>query len=261
MRLSLVAVCSLLFSNGFAQSVIFSEDFNSGIPSTWALVNSDGLTPAEAVDTFDNAWISFVDNGDTCAASTSYYEPTGQASDYLISPKITLNTFTKLVWSARSYDASYPDGYVVLISSTDSLIGSFTDTLMAVEAEFYYWHSRSVQLDLEGYANEDVYIAFKNNTTDGYILMLDDVRVMGSDFASAQENEAAVISVYPNPASDFIQINGTEAGSIYSCYSIAGELLFTASSARIDVSNLQSGTYFIQVHSTDKVVTVPFIKL
>ena len=59
MRLSLVAVCSLLFSNSFAQSVLFFEDFNSGIPSTWAMVDNDGLTPAEAVDTFDNAWISF----------------------------------------------------------------------------------------------------------------------------------------------------------------------------------------------------------
>lgn len=146
MRLSIVAVFSLLLSNSFAQSVLFFEDFNSGIPSTWALVNSDGLTPAEAVDTFDNAWISFIDDGDTCAASTSYYTPTGQAADYLISPKISLNTFNKLVWTARSYDATYPDGYLVLISSTDSLIGSFTDTLMVVNGEFYYWHSRSVQL-------------------------------------------------------------------------------------------------------------------
>ncbi|MBK9592034.1 MAG: choice-of-anchor J domain-containing protein [Crocinitomicaceae bacterium] len=260
MRLSLVAVCSLLFSNSFAQSVLFFEDFNSGIPSTWAMVDNDGLTPAEAVDTFDNAWISFIDDTDTCAASTSYYTPTGQAADYLISPKISLNTFTKLVWSARSYDASYADDYLVLISSTDSLIGSFTDTLMVVEEEYYYWHLRSVQLDLEGYSNEDVYIAFKNITNDGYILMLDDVKVMGSDFASVAENETSSISVYPNPTADFIQINGADPDSIYTYYSITGELLFTGTSSRMDVSTLQPGTYFVQVRSTDNVVTVPFIK-
>ncbi len=260
MRLSLVAVCSLLFSNSFAQSVLFFEDFNSGIPSTWAMVDNDGLTPAEAVDTFTNAWISFIDNGDTCAASTSFYSPTGQAADYLISPKISLNTFTKLVWNARSYDASYADDYLVLISSTDSLVASFTDTIMVVEEEYYYWHSRSVQLDLEGYANQDVYIAFKNITNDGYILMIDDVRVMGSDFASASENELPTISVYPNPASDFIQINGVESEAIYSCYSVTGELILTATSSRLDVSALRAGTYFIQVKSSDTVVTIPFIK-
>lgn len=260
MRLSLIAVYSLLFFNSFAQSVLFSENFNSGIPSSWTLVDNDGLTPAAAVDTFDNAWIPFIDDEDTCAASTSYYSPTGQAADYLITPKISLNTFTKLVWSARAYDASYADGYLVLISSTDSLIASFTDTLMVVGAEYYYWHSRSVQLDLEGYANQDVYIAFKNFTNDGYILMIDDVKVMGSNFASVQENESPIISVYPNPVIDFIQIDGAEPESIFTCYSIAGEILFNGSSSRVDVSNLQAGTYFIQVQSSDKVVTVPFIK-
>jgi hypothetical protein len=260
MRLSLVAVCSLLFSNSFAQSVLFFEDFNSGIPSSWAMVNNDGLTPAEAVDTFDNAWISFIDDADTCAASTSYYTPSGQAADYLISPKISLNTFTKLVWSARSYDASYADDYLVLISSTDSLTGSFTDTVMVVEEEYYYWHSRSVQLDLEGYANQDVYIAFKNITTDGYILMIDDVRVMGSDFATVTENESPLISVFPNPSSDFIQIKGGESESIYSIYSITGELLFNGYVSRIDISTLEAGTYFVQVSTADNVVTVPFIK-
>jgi hypothetical protein len=260
MRLSLIAVCSILFSNSFAQSIIFFEEFNSGIPSTWAMVDNDGLTPAEAVDTFDNAWISFIDNDDTCVASTSYYTPTGQASDYLISPKISLNTFTKLVWKARSYDASYADDYLVLISSTDSLMGSLTDTIMVVEEEYYYWHSRSVQLDLEGYANQDVYIAFKNITNDGYILMIDDVKVMGSNFASVEENKTPLISIYPNPTSDIIQINGVEAESIYVCYSVTGELLFTGSSSRIDVSSLQPGTYFVQISTSDNVVTVPFIK-
>jgi hypothetical protein len=261
MRLSIVAVFSLLLSNSFAQSVLFFEDFNSGIPSTWALVNSDGLTPAEAVDTFDNAWISFIDDGDTCAASTSYYTPTGQAADYLISPKISLNTFTKLVWSARSYDASYADDYLVLISSTDSLIGSFTDTIMVVGEEYYYWHSRSVQLDLEGYANQDVYIAFKNITNDGYILMIDDVRVMGSNFASVTENENPVISVYPNPAAEILNITNLPLGSAVDIYSMSGQLLLSSTDSSIDLKSLPSGLFMYRIAGPDQNFSGTFTKI
>lgn len=260
MRLLLFAGSFIFTAGIFSQQVTFEENFSGGLPATWTIVNSDGLIPAEAVDTFDNAWISFADEADTCVASTSYYEPAGQSGDYLITPKITLNTFSKLVWSARSYDASYPDDYLVLISTTDSLVGSFTDTLMVVQEELFYWHNRSVQLDLEGYANQDIYIAFKNITTDGFILMIDDVKMLGSDFASASESSLPQISLYPNPATDYIRFAGVPAGAVFTIYSVTGEIVQSGSESQLNIVGLISGAYFVQIRTEDEIVTLPFIK-
>ena len=230
-----------------AQTVLFEENFNSGIPSTWTTNNADGLVPNSAVSTFTNAWIAYQESPDTCAASTSYYSPAGQAADYLITPKISLNSFTKLIWSARSVDASYPDTYLVLISSTDSLVASFTDTLMVIDQELYYWQKRSVQLDLEGYANQDVYFAFKNITNDGYILLIDDVKVQGSDFASIESNTTNSITIYPNPTSDFITISNFIPGDQVVLMSLSGEEILTSTEAKLDLTPFSSGTYFLVV--------------
>jgi len=249
MRLPVLLISIFFYQALQAQIVLFEEDFSAGIPSSWYLVNSDNLTPAAAVDTFDNAWISFISDGDTCAASTSFYDPAGQSADYLITPRITLDAFSKLVWSARSYDASYPDGYIVLISTTDSAITSFTDTIFVKPEENFYWHSRSVQLDAEGYANEDVFIAFKNTTTNGFILMIDNVKILGSDFVSFESNGQEMISVYPNPVMDFVTISKTSAEDVVVIYDLQGHELIRTLSNRIDMSTLSPGIYVYSVFS------------
>lgn len=249
MRYLFFLIVSISAFSLHAQTVLLEENFNSGIPSNWAVVNADNLTPASAVSEFTNAWISFNHNGDTCAASTSFYSPEGQSADYLITPKLSIPTFSKLVWSAQSYDASFPDGYVVLISTTDSLIGSFTDTLLSVTEEIYYWQTRSVQIDLEGYANQDVYIAFKNITNDGYILMIDDVSVLVSDFATVTEKVKPAVTIYPNPTHDLIFVDGLESGDLITIYSAIGQVVLTSYEREIDLSNLESGIYLYTIQS------------
>jgi len=257
-------ICIFLFISGLsvnAQTVLFEEQFVSFIPSTWTVVDGDGLIPHSSVSQFTSAWIHvYISAEDSCAASTSYYDPSGQSADYLITPKLSLPTFSKLVWTARSYDASFPDSYLVLISSTDSLIGSFTDTLMFVDEENNNWQKRSVQLDLEAYANQDVYIAFKNITTDGYILMIGEVKLLGSDFAFVNEEETTSYSVYPNPCQDQITISNFQSGDLVSVYSIDGQLVLTSSESRIDVSSLNAGSYLLSVTSENSVETIKFIK-
>ncbi len=260
MRLFLFPLFILLSAPLWSQQLIFNENFNNGIPSTWYLVNSDNLTPAAAVDTFDNAWISFVNDGDTCAASTSFYEPAGQAADYLITPRISIDAFSKLVWSAKSYDGSYPDGYLVLISATDSLITSFTDTLLIEDAQIPYWQTRSVQLDTEGYASEDIFIAFKNISADGYILMIDDVKVLSSDNAAISSNEYNALQVYPNPFSNFVHISGMTENTTVSFYTMNGELLLQSNDSDVDLTPLPSGLYTCRIVAENNVQNLILVK-
>lgn len=247
---TLKSIAYLLFLSpftGLSQTILFQESFSTGIPATWSIVDEDGLTPADDVIEFTEAWIPFILGSDTCAASTSYYETEGSTSDFLITPKISLGNFSKINWSARSVDASYPDGYLVLISTTDSLISSFTDTLMVVEAEPNYFTTKGVELDLAGYANQDVYIAFNNNTDNGFILLLDQVTVLGAETASLTKSLETEISIYPNPTIDFITVQSSSELVLIRIYALDGTLILTSVKNTISLANLATGNYILHV--------------
>src|SRR5690554_430703 len=81
---------------------------------------------------------------------------------------------------------------------------------------------------------------------------------------SAPRNESGKLSFYPNPASDKIYLNGIplDGGSIQ-IYSVQGKLLVSlkTTSSEIDVSQLSSGIYFIQLISSNGSLDVlKFIK-
>lgn len=73
------------------------------------------------------------------------------------------------------------------------------------------------------------------------------------------------VHVYPNPASKMLMIDGMEAGSGASVYSVTGKLLFqsalTAAKAQLDISVLPAGAYTIMLSGTDgRSGAVPFVK-
>ena len=91
------------------------------------------------ISEFTSAWITTIDpidSTDTIAASTSYFSPAGTASRWLITPQLSLGAFGNYInWNARSHDPSFPDDYLVLVSTTDSQITSFTDTIGNINEE------------------------------------------------------------------------------------------------------------------------------
>jgi len=234
-----------------AQTIAFEENFTAGIPATWTIYNEDGLTPAESVSDFTAGWIGYISGVDTAAASTSYYDPSGQANDILVTPQLSLTTYSRFIWSARSVDASYPDGYQVLISTTDNAVTSFTDTLLTIGAESALMNRRTIELDAAGYADQDVYIAFQNNSSDGYILLIDDVTLLTAETASIAETTTIDVNIYPNPSNDFIQINSTEQIEKISIYAMDGRLELSTSETQIDISTLVSGNYICVIQTTN----------
>lgn len=253
-------VLNFVIFSSKGQTILFEDNFNDGISSDWTLFNQDGLVPVAALVDFDQAWISFLDGDDSAAASCSYYTASGAANDYLITPKISLGNFSKLVWTARSFDASFPDGYQVLISTTDSLPSSFTDTLLTVIAENATGNTRSIELDLEGYDNQDVFIAFQNNTENGYVLILDDVSILGAETAFIPSNVVNSISIYPNPATELLQINSAELILNTTVYSVSGQYICHGTASTIDVSLLENGYYFVDIQTISGKSTMSFVK-
>ena len=70
---------------------------------------------------------------------------------------------------------------------------------------------------------------------------------------SVDENEAShiQISVYPNPAKDFVKIDGTEAAEVQ-VYNALGQIVKTIQgSNEINVSDFAEGVYLLRITDAD----------
>ena len=159
-------------------------------PAGWLLRNVDNRTPNAQVAYVNEAWEVREDFGldvSNCVAfSTSYYTPAGQADDWMWTPAIALPAVSTLTWRARAYDPAYPDGYEVRIMAspntptggTGAIGNQLTNStqVFSVAAEATAWTSHSVPLN--AYAGQTVYVGFRNNSTDKFLVVVDDVTVI-----------------------------------------------------------------------------------
>jgi hypothetical protein len=68
------------------------------------------------------------------------------------------------------------------------------------------------------------------------------------------------LTVYPNPASDFIYIKGAPLNATFSIVDINGHKLFVGTDSTIDISNISQGSYLMLVESPIGKQIVRFIK-
>jgi hypothetical protein len=247
-----------------AQTLTYSEDFQNGLPVAYTIVDNDGLAVDQSVADFSDAWIELVDpdnSNDTIVGSTSFFDPEGQADRWLITPSIALGGYGNfLYWDAKSHDASFPDGYMVLASRTDTQLASFTDTLYSINSELADWTWREVDLSEKGLDNETVHLAFVNRTDDGFKLYLDSITVMTEDPVGITEHPYNEVLVYPNPAQNTVHFN-VEVGQVQ-VYSLNGELVLSEQNVTtIDVSEINSGVYIVATNYNGVITRTRISKL
>ena len=135
---------------------------------------------------------------DSVAFSTSWYSPAGAADDWMWTPLIgPLPAGAELKWNALAYDPLYPDGYSVRVMTstqgpptggTGVMGNQVTNStqIFSVPSESSTWTNHTVSL--AAYAGQSVYIAFRNNSNDMFLLVIDDVEV-----SVTYTNDAATI--------------------------------------------------------------------
>lgn len=152
--------------------VYYEQDFENYSEGDMTLIDNDGLTPHANVSDITSNWNVM----DGTAVSTSWLIDGDMTSDnWMITPLISMGTEAYLSWEAYSYDPDYLDGYEVLISTSGNAISDFTTVLFSVDAEEAEWTTHLI--DLSAYAGQDVYIAFRHNSTDMYVLAVDNILV------------------------------------------------------------------------------------
>ncbi len=242
---------SLQCSLSFGQQIILSTDFQQGIPSTYTIIDNDFNIPSSQVAEYTNAWISTIDTdfpNDTVAASTSFFEPAGTANRWLITPPLSLSSFGNFIqWNARSQDASWPDDYLVVISTTNADPLSFTDTIGYIQEENVEWTTRQINLSGEGYVNQQVYIAFVNVTNDGFKLYLDDIAARIDDPVGITEQTSSSLAAFPNPTTGLITISSNQPINRVEIHSINGSKMGDFYSNQLDLTAYSTGIYFAKI--------------
>lgn len=237
------------------QVTLLEENFDSpGLPAGWERVDNDGNTPASQVSEYTEAWIYKEDplnTGNGTFSSTSFFDPVDRADRWLISPSITLGSSGNYIsWKGLSGDPSFTDSYKIVISTTDSDITSFTDTLAIVSLESPDWFEYTESL--EDYANQTIHVAFVNTTFDGFKLYLDSIHVREQDPLSIATEEKIAVNLYPNPATEKVLIGSDQVISSVSIYSALGQEVKmikenTTQQVSLNVLDLPQGVYQIQV--------------
>ncbi len=200
-----ILLFTLLIALVFTSKAQFSENFNAvadaGMPTGWTLFNVDGLTvnSATSVNWVTNAWVCYAKAGlaitSKCAWSTSWYASAGTSNDWMWTPAITVpNTNPVLSYLVAAQDPSYPDGYELRISTTAPTSANLMSSTVLLTATSAETTATTKYISLAAYAGQTVYIAWRNNSVDMFLLAVDDVSVQ-----STPNNNAAMVSIN-NPA-------------------------------------------------------------
>ena len=125
--------------------------------------------------------------------------------------------------------------------------------LFASNTDFYSYGKVEIYDLMNNYIDQ-----FSTDITPGKIVF--DVR-----FNTGIDEIKNDLTVYPNPASDMLNINGISEGN-YSIFNILGEVIYShvinQDKITIDISSLQSGKYFIQIESNGKMSKMSsFVKI
>lgn len=258
----------LLVGSGtsFGQTTILNEDFQSGIPNNWTVFVNDVGQMDTAVYEYAPGWIAVQDPDnptDTVAAASSFFKTSTQASRWLISPALNLTSYGNYIkWQTRSFDPSYPDTYLVLVSTTDNQISSFTDTIGYVEFEWEEWTDREANLTALGFANQTIYVAFVLRTTQGFKLFLDDINVRVDDPLGLNEQAQIQVNVFPNPTMEKLKIQCPVDVNSLTILDLSGKQVKSVQQPEmtISVTDLLPGMYFLQLETAQGLIVKRFEK-
>lgn len=122
----------------------------------------------------------------------------------------------------------------------------------------YYLNNELIHTGALAYNIDELRFAHDNLSGAAYI---DDVSI-NHETLSVQDITLNPWTIYPNPASDVLNLEGLENVESYAIYDMTGRKLAQPnnSSKQIDVSHLNNGVYLLQINTDKGQVSKKFIK-
>ena len=251
--------------------------------------------------------------GGVLVSSSWLSNSTASTSNWLILPPLYISDASAVLsWKSAPYQGlRYMDGYKVVISVFDNDTIGFTDEVFThaetsvqnlgdtamyytvssgtvhangyTDSSYFFFDSllngnhgllEPHSVDLSAYAGYTIYIAFVHNSTDDNSMALDDILVKGNLVVSTNEIETLnEVSIAPNPAKDFAQLNytsETDENIDVRIFDMQGRMVkemtnlsnnIGQNQQTITVSELATGTYQVVIFQNGQQHTETLIKL
>jgi hypothetical protein len=94
------------------------------------------------------------------------------------------------------------------------------------------------------------------------VLYLDDIRIEKDDATAIKENVDETVKVFPNPAKDVVNIQGSSVIKSVEVSDLSGRTVMSQNevNGKMDVSSLKRGVYLVRVTTADGIKVVKFVK-
>lgn len=246
----------------------FSEDFESGMPACWTILDQDGdgitwedsYNPVSYYSGVDLSGSGYGDS-DGFVLSGSYSNVSGvlYPDNWLITPALVIpSNGAKLTWYVSAVDANYAAEYyeVMLSTSLDpsTFTSVFNETLQSDQ-----WEQRSVNISGD-FAGQNVYVAFRNyNTTDIFLMKIDDINVTSG---TGIENHELNATIFPNPANNVLNINANSNINRVEVYNMMGQMVGSYNvndvNTQISTTSFANGVYTVKISTENGMSTQKF---
>jgi len=266
-KVSLFLILILIGKLSYSQ-LIYQEDFSGGgsIPSVFTLYCDTQTTTYTNFQ--NNAWIvgkfDPIDTSNYVAATTSSFAYGSLTADrWMITPSITIPVGSSpyLGWRSKNYNLNLKDSLQVKISTTGIDKASF-DTTLYNAADDTSWTNHVCSL--ASYAGQNIYLAFVDQSTDKFILLLDDIQIGNSVGIKETTTEKDYVNVFPNPASNLININANNTIKKINLFNALGQVVMTvenkSKSISLNISHLKQGFYTLNIE-TERGISVQKINV
>ncbi len=171
----MTALVVAVFAAG-AQSIIFSEDFETGTPPAgWTLIDADGN--GQNWELMSQGYGNDYDG----YSFASYPIGSSTNDNWMVTPAISLGTASSLSFYRMTgfFTQAHYGVYVSTTSATDT--SAFTLVYEETPSSYAWTH---VTVDLNAYSDQTVYIAFRHFDNSSAPLMIDNIEVTSTISAS-----------------------------------------------------------------------------
>ena len=148
-------------------------------------------------------------------------------------------------------------GAITIANAGDPIIVTITGTVPVTNASQYTF-AMDMTLDVNASSGYTGGEAFQSGTSVDPIDVDFEVDIVAA--TSIDEINGSTTSVYPNPATNVLNISTNEVIKSIEIYCVNGALVKTVSTKTIDISDLNNGMYILSVLTEEGVSQTRFIK-
>ncbi|MDR2009655.1 MAG: choice-of-anchor J domain-containing protein [Bacteroidales bacterium] len=242
--------------DGDRQPTYGTEDFdfiNEGYTGSFIVFNASQTMPAA-----ESPWFAY--EGEKAGACFAAIDSPN--NDWFISPQLYIPNNTTFSFWAKSLTDEYSlERFNVLVSTNSNNYSDFVKISSGVFTEApATWNK--YEYNLSEYAEERIYVAIQCVSDNAFVFMIDNIETVSP--SSVKSNPDTNVSIYPNPGNGIFNIDIENEKATITVYNILGKeikkLKLSSDKGKIDLSDQNSGIYFIEI-ITDDIKTIKKVSI